>query len=121
MGGLIIDVLIAYLIKRIARFVRLWGSGNWTLVTANIISSSFNDNWVWNCPTVHITYTYQFNGQTYSGEDSKPFFFSRIGEIDAEQFKRGDKALVRVDPDQPQKSVLRRSDQRDRVEAASSQ
>jgi hypothetical protein len=116
--GLIIDVLIAYLIKQIIRLRRLWGSGRLKLVTAKIETSIFDDEWVWNCPTVHVTYTYQFNGQSYFGEDSKPFFFTRMGEIDAEQFKPGETAVVRVNPQQPQRSVLRRADQMSPVSAA---
>ena len=110
--GLIIDVVIAYLIKLTLRFGRAWGSGSWKLLSAKIDSSRFDDNWVWNCPTVHIAYIYELGGETYSGEDSRPFFFSRFGEEDAERFKPGETAVVRVDPHQPQRSILRRVDQR---------
>lgn len=93
LSGLFIDVLIAYVIKLIIRLRRLRGSRNWRPVTAKIVASRFEDNWVWNCPTVHIVYTYQIDGQPYSGMDSKPFFFSsshresrsaRAGKISAE-------------------------------------
>jgi hypothetical protein len=96
--GLIIDVVIAYLIKLTLRFGRAWGSGSWKLLGAKIDSSRFDDNWVWNCPTVRIAYTYGIGGETYSGEDSRPFFSSRFGEEDAECFKPGETAIVRVDP-----------------------
>ena len=82
------------------------------LLSAKIDSSRFDDNWVWNCPTVHIAYTYELGGETYSGEDSRPFFFSRFGEEDAECFKPGETAIVRVDPQEPQRSILRRADQK---------
>ncbi|HEV7675485.1 MAG TPA: hypothetical protein VGQ12_13225 [Candidatus Angelobacter sp.] len=110
--GLIIDVVIAYSIKLTLRFGRAWGSSSWKLLRAKIASSEFDDNWVWNCPTVHIVYTYEIDGQTYSETDSKPFFFSRLGKEDAERFKPGETAVVRVDPHQPQKSILRRVDQK---------
>jgi hypothetical protein len=116
--GLILDVVIAYLIKLMLRFGRLWGSNSWRAVAAKIVASRLDDNWVWNCPTVHIVYTYQIDGQTYSGMDSKPFFFSSNGEIDAESFKPGETATVRVDPHQLGRSVLKRADQANLVGAA---
>jgi len=84
---LIIDVVIAYVIKLIVRLGLTWGSGSWRLVSAKIDSSLFDEQWALNCPTVHIAYTYHLDGQTYSGEDSKAYFFSRFGEEDAERFK----------------------------------
>ena len=112
MGGLVIDVLIAYMIKLIIRLGRVWRSRSWRPVTAKIVASRFEDNWVFNCPTVHIAYIYQIDGQTYNGTDSTPFLFSSNGRIDAECFKRGGTATVRVDPREPERSVLRRGDQR---------
>lgn len=116
--GLIIDVLIAYLIKLIIRLGRLWRSRSWRQVTAKIVASRFEDNWVWNCPTVHIVYSYQIDGQIYSGMDSKPFLFSSNGEIDAGCFKRGETATVRVNPYEAKRSILRRADQANLVRAA---
>ena len=118
MGGLFIDVLIAYVIKVIIRLGRVWRSRSWRPVTAKIVASRFDDNWVWNCPTIHIVYIYQIDGQTYNGTDSKPFLFSSNGEIDAECFKPGETATVRVDPHEPEKSILRRADQANLVRAA---
>ena len=116
--GLIIDVLIAYVIKLIVRLARVRRSGNWRLVTAKIVASRFEDEWVFNCPTVHIVYTYQIDGEPYSGTDSKPFLFSNFGENDAQRFKPGETAKVRVDPHEPKRSVLRRADQANVVKAA---
>jgi uncharacterized protein DUF3592 len=109
--GLIIDVVIAYLIKLIVRVGLVLESKSWKQLPAKIDSSSFADEWVWNCPTVHVTYSFQLDGQNYSGEDSKPFFFSGRGEDDAERFKAGQTVVVRVNPHRPQRSVLRRADQ----------
>jgi len=109
--GLIADVLIAYVIKLIIRLGRLWRSNSWRPVTAKIVASRFEDNWVFNCPTVHIVYTYQIDEEPYSGTDSKPFLFSNFGENDAQRFKPGETATVRVDPHEPERSVLRRADQ----------
>jgi hypothetical protein len=109
--GLIIDVLIAFIIKLLLRIKRGWGSGNWELVKAKIKSSSVGGGWVWNCPTTEIAYTYQFNGETYRILDTKPFLLDESAKAYVEYFKTGDTPLVRVKAEEPERSVLRKSDQ----------
>jgi hypothetical protein len=111
--GLIIDVLIAYIIKQVVRLHRTWGSSGWKRVEAKINSSVLGGGWVWNCPTVEIAYTYGFDGQTYRGLDRKPYFFDGPAEVRVTRFKPGETAIVRVNPQQPQTSVLVHDDQAD--------
>jgi hypothetical protein len=114
----LLDFLIDYVIGLIVRLGRAGVSRNWRLVTARIAGSQFRDNLVWNCPTLHIVYVYQIYGQIFGGEDSKIFFFNIFAERDAERFTRGQTVVVRVHPDQPQRSVLRRADQANLIKAA---
>ncbi len=114
----LLDFLIDYVIALVVRLGRAGVSSNWNLVTATIAGSQFRDNSVWNCPTLHIVYVYQIYGQIYGGEDSKTFFFSIFAERDAERFTRGQTVVVRVHPDQPQRSVLSRADQAKLIKAA---
>jgi hypothetical protein len=109
--GLIIDVLIAYLIKLILRLCRGWGSNSWKLVKAKIDSSSAEGGWVWNCPTAEIAYTYDFDGHTYSGSDAKPFLSDTLAKEYVDRFKAGETVVVRVNPARPERSVLRQADQ----------
>lgn len=109
--GLVIDVVIAYFIKLALRLRRAWGSGNWTLVKAKIDSAWVDGGWVWNCPTAEVAYTYVFDGQTYSWVDSKPFLSDTLAKEHVERFKPGETAIARVNPQQPQRSVLKRADQ----------
>jgi|ERR1051326_1736145 hypothetical protein len=109
---LILDVLIAYVIKRIAWLYRMIQSEKWTPVAAKIVSSRLENEWIANCPTVYVAYIYRHDGQIYSHQDSKPFLFPRLAQEDAERFERGRTAIVRMNPQQPQRSVLRREDQR---------
>ena len=106
--GLIADVIIAYLIKLILRTIRRWQSRNWQLVMGRIDSSVVGGGWVLNCPTVELGCTYEFNGQTYSAIDRKPFLSDKLAMLDAESFKVGDMAKVRVNPAQPQQSFIPR-------------
>ncbi len=111
MGGLILDVIIAYLIKSALRVRRAWGSSRWQRVQAKIDSSSLAGGWVWNCPTAEFAYTYEFSGQTYSAIDSHPFFLTETAKGEVERFHPGEAAIVRVNPVQPTRSVLRQTDQ----------
>jgi hypothetical protein len=111
LGGLIIDVLIAFGVKLLLRIKRGWGSGNWELVKAKIKRSSVGGGWVWNCPTTEIVYTYKFNGETYSIVDTKPFLLDESAKAYVEHFRTGDTRLVRVKAEEPERSILRKSDQ----------
>ena len=109
MSGLVVDVVIAYVIKSALRLRRLWGSSRWPAVHARVDSSSLGGGWVWNCPTAEIAYTYEFAGQTYSAIDSNPFFLTETAKGQVERFRRGEAAIVRVNPVQPTRSVLKQS------------
>jgi hypothetical protein len=112
LGGLILDVIIAYLIKSALRLRRAWGSSKWQRVQAKVDSSWLGGGWVWNCPTAEVAYTYEFAGQTYSAIDSNPFFFSSSAEEEANRFQSEQKIIIKVNPAQPEESVLER-DRRD--------
>ena len=111
LGGLILDVIIAYLIKSALRSRRAWGSSKWQRVQAKVDSSRLGGGWVWNCPTAEVAYTYQFAGQTYSAIDSNPFFLTETAEGQVTRLRPGEVAIVRVNPVQPTRSVLRQADQ----------
>ena len=111
MGGLVLDVIIAYLIKSALRLRRAWGSGEWQRVRARVDSSWVGGGCVWNCPTAEVAYTYEFAGQTYSAIDSHPFFLTETAKGQAERFRPGEEAIVRVNPGQPTRSVLKQADQ----------
>ena len=111
MGGLVIDIVIAFFIKSALRLRRAWGSGKWQRVKARVDSSCLAGGWVWNCPTTEIAYTYEFAGQTYSVIDSNPFLSESSAKVEVERFKPGRYAVVRVNPMQPQRSVIKWADQ----------
>lgn len=111
MGGLFIDVVIAFLIKSVLRVRRTWGSSRWQRVKGRIDSSSLEGGWVLNCPTTEVAYTYEFAGQTYSAIDCKPFLIESSAKVELEPFRPGEHAVVRVNPVEPQRSILNWHDQ----------
>jgi len=66
--------------------------------------------WVWNYLTAEVAYTYDFEGQTYRGIDSKPFLTETSVKERVEHYRAGGAVRVRVNPVQPQKSVLKQAD-----------
>jgi len=111
LGGLVIDILIAFLIKSALRLRRAWGSGKWQRVEAKVDSAHLVGGWVWNCPTTEVAYTYKFAGETYSAIDTNPFLSKSSAEVELERFRQGNRAVVRVNPLQPQRSVIKWVDQ----------
>jgi len=111
LGGLVIDIVIAFLIKSALRLGRAWGSSKWQRVKAKIDSSWLGGGWVWNCPTTEVAYTYEFAGQTYSAIDSNPFLSESSANVELERFKAGEQAVVRVNPIEPKRSVIKWADQ----------
>lgn len=106
MGGLVIDVVIAYFIRAILRLTRVLRSSGWRMESAKIVSARVGGGWVWNCPTAEIAYIYRFEGEPYTGTDITPFLSESSAQDKAERFKRGETAQVRVNPADPERSVL---------------
>ena len=106
MGGLFLDVVIAYLIRVALRLCRAWGSSKWERVQARVHSSRVGGGYVWNCPTADVAYSYKFAGQRYSAIDSNPFFLSASAQEEAQRFRKGQEVMVKVNPALPQESVL---------------
>ena len=110
MGGLIIDVVIAYIVRLLIRLARVLKGGGWPTVDAKIDSALVGGGWVWNCPTAEIAYTYHFKGKTYSSVETIPYMFEAVAEATVERFRKGKTANVRVNPSAPQQSVLKQSE-----------
>jgi hypothetical protein len=106
LGGLVIDIYIAYVIKSILRIVRNWGSVSWEKAQAKVDSSWLDGGWVWNCRTADVAYTYEFAGTTYSAIDSKPFLLETFAEDRVKKFRPGQSVSVWINPKEPKKSVL---------------
>ena len=87
------------------------GQQQWPVIQAKVDLSWIHGGWVWICPTAEVAYTYDFEGQTYSSIDSKPFVIETTVKERVERYRAGEAVRVRVNPVQPQKSVLKQVDQ----------
>lgn len=106
MGGLVLDVVIAYVIKVALRWRHAWRSSNWQRVPARVNSSRVGGGYVWNCPTADVVYSYEFAGEKHSAIDRNPFFLTRSAEEATARLRAGETVVARVNPTQPQESVL---------------
>jgi hypothetical protein len=106
LGGLVLDVIIAYIIKNAVRWRRACGSSKWERLQARVHSSQVGGGFVWDCPTAEVVYSYQFGGERYSAIDSNPFFFSASAEEAAARLRARENVTVRVNPARPEESVL---------------
>jgi hypothetical protein len=99
------------LIKSALRLRRTWVRSKWQRIQAKVDSSRLGGGWVWNCPTAEVAYTFEFAGQTYRATDSTPFFLTETAKGQVEHFQPGETVIVRVNPVQPTRSVLKQADQ----------
>jgi Protein of unknown function (DUF3592) len=62
--------------------------------------------------TVEVPYTYRFQGELYTGLNEEPSF-GGVGSRFLKRFAKGSRFLVRVNPAEPEVSVMRDRDQAD--------
>ena len=110
MPGMILDVLVAFLVKLTLRISRNWGSKNWVPLKANVTRSSVGGGWIFDCPTTEVAYTYAIGGESHTFVDEKPFFLTSSAKAYVARFPEGASAVVRVNSRQPERSVLRAAD-----------
>jgi hypothetical protein len=77
---------------------------------AKVIRVSVGGGWVANCPTTEVVYTYDFGGESHTFIDKKPFFLNSSAKAYIARFPEGATPAVRVNPEQPEQSVLRAAD-----------
>lgn len=104
MGGLVIDIFIAYLIKAIPQAWHRLGTSKW-LVSEAVVDSATSERF-WSIPIVTIVYRYEINGEEIYGSDEVIFFKSNSAYDFARQVHPGTRMKIRVDPTDSSKSVL---------------
>lgn len=62
--------------------------------------------------TVEVPYTYRFQGELYTGLHEEPSF-DGVGSGFLRRFAKGSRFLVRVNPAEPEVSIMRDRDQTD--------
>jgi hypothetical protein len=109
MGGLVLDVFIAYLLRVLMRMWRETRSSAWNLIEAEIATISAPS--AWGCPLVEVVYLYKHNDVEYSGLENLPFVSENSVARYFRDHPQGSMILVRVNALNPEVSVLRTADQ----------
>jgi hypothetical protein len=105
MLGWYVDVLIGYAIRSLIRFFRKLRSEKWP-VEKGTVSSAICPAAVYGGPVAELGYTYIYNGEYYSGIHTKAFLLRDSARRYVNGIIVGGQVPVRVDPAQPEKSVL---------------
>lgn len=110
MAGWFLDVLVAYLIRVVVRFVKARRSASW-IVCKGTVTTSKRSREALECELAEITYLYRVDGEPYAGTNQKPFLSSKLADIHVAWFPPGSEITVRVNPADHQISIVRDADQ----------
>jgi hypothetical protein len=105
MLGWYFDIVIGYLIRTVVRFFKMRRSGVWPIERA-VISSVTCPRFVYGGPYAELGYTYTCKGGYYAGIHRKPFMLRGSAENYVAQRQVGEEIAVRVNPTQPEASIV---------------
>jgi hypothetical protein len=104
MGGFVIDIWIAFLIRTIANAWRNLASAGWPVYPGKIAGFRYNRSG-YGCDFGEYRYKYEVDGNSYLGIYKDPYFISRARDAQVSESVGAD-IEVRVSPKDPAKSVL---------------
>jgi hypothetical protein len=105
MLGWYIDIVIGYFIRTLVRFFRIRRSETWPVEKA-VVSSVSCPKFAYGGPYGELGYTYTHQGGYYAGVHRKPFMLRRSAEDYVAQYQIGQEIPVRVNPTQPETSIV---------------
>ncbi len=101
MGGLVLDIFLAYLIKGSVRVFYFFNSSNWERITATITSRTVLHP-DWGCSSVKVYYEFLANGLSINAWDEIPLLMHWHAKTYAESLSPGLKPIIRLNPKNPQ-------------------
>src|SRR5215813_11541185 len=102
------DILFAYLIRVVVRFVKARGSSAWLVCQATVTGSRYR---LETCDVAEITYLYYVDDEPFTGISQEPFLLSTLAKRQAALFPPGSKIVIRVNPADHKTSIVRDADQ----------
>jgi hypothetical protein len=104
MGGWFVDIFVEFLFRTVTGLVRRHRSRTWPVASATVTDSTC-PRAGYGCHVAEIHYTYDVDGEPYTGTYEKPFISHRSGEDYARHFIPGTHFKVLVNPGDPSVSV----------------
>jgi hypothetical protein len=109
MGGLVIDVVLAFLFKSFVRAIHYVKSLRWKRSTATVVDSTVLDPYM-GCPSVKVHYQVSSNS-SQQGLDEVPFYLRGSAKRYAQGFSGNLAVIVRVNPSNPKEMFFFPNDQ----------
>jgi hypothetical protein len=104
MAGLVLDIYIEFFFRMIVNLIRRIGTSIWPLMTA-IVSRSERREPGFGCTVIIIHYKYRKAELRCEGTHKEPFLSDNYAEAYLRRFSGGAEFPVRLDPNDPSKSV----------------
>jgi hypothetical protein len=109
MGGLVMDIVLAFLFKSLVRAFQYVKSLRWTRSTATVVDSRVLDPYM-GCPSVKVHYQVSTNS-SQQGLDEVPFYLHSSAKRYAQGFSGNLAVIVRVNPSNPSEMFFFPNDQ----------
>jgi hypothetical protein len=112
MGGLVIDTFLFFFVKGTLRFFWYITSRSWERIPAIIVHSAVMDHSYLGCPEVMVSYQIGSNSRLLQGTAKIPFLAHEDARSYAKRFSEKLPVTVRLDPHDPQHTLLFIRDQK---------
>jgi hypothetical protein len=117
MGGLVIDIVLAFLFKSTIRAFHFFKSSKWERATALVMDRAVLDPII-GCSSVKLHYKLVSGDHSTEGWDDIPFCMRGSARAYAERLSEHSSVTVRVNPKNPQETRFFEQDQGGRLSAA---
>ncbi|MGC2636465.1 MAG: DUF3592 domain-containing protein [Acidobacteriaceae bacterium] len=105
MGGLILDIWVAFLIRTLANGFRRFRSRKWPTAKARVFSAYATGSGGFGCAVTTVSYDYRVGDEKYSGTYDWPCLSHSAAEDDAKIYPKGKEITVLYNPNDPSRSV----------------
>jgi hypothetical protein len=102
MGGLVIDIFIAFVVRVIINLWRVHQARKWNITSGRVTSRSLQEPG-YGCDFVELKYRYKWDGERYTGVFREPYMFRHSKTFD--QAGADSEISIRVNPEDPSKSI----------------
>jgi hypothetical protein len=110
MLGWYVDIIVGYIVRITMQTIKSRGGSRWLLQRATVTGSNCEYS-VYGGQVAEVTYTWNRDGEYFSGMHKEPFLFHGSAVEYAARFPAGSDLIIRVQPSQPEVSIIRDNDQ----------
>lgn len=104
MGGLVLDIIIAFLFRTFANWFRRIRSRKWPATSATVFRS-YVEQGGFGCDVTTVSYDYKIEGEKYSATHDEPCMSRSSAKYIAQLYPKGKEITVRYKPGEPSRSV----------------